>query len=143
MHTLKAEQKKELIRSAFLAQKRAYTPYSGFQVGAALLTRDGKIYEGCNIENASFGATNCAERTAFFRAVYEGERDFLAIAIVGKPERAQEFQYCAPCGICRQVMAEFCSPKEFQILLPRSEEDYKEYTLEELLPLSFTEDSMK
>ncbi len=143
MHTLKAEQKKELIRSAFLAQKRAYTPYSGFQVGAALLTRDGKIYEGCNIENASFGATNCAERTAFFRAVYEGERDFLAIAIVGKPEKAQEFQYCAPCGICRQVMAEFCSPKEFQILLPRSEEDYKEYTLEELLPLSFTEDSMK
>ncbi|HIZ21768.1 MAG TPA: cytidine deaminase [Candidatus Blautia faecigallinarum] len=143
MHALKAEQKKELIRSAFLAQKRAYTPYSGFQVGAALLTRDGKIYEGCNIENASFGATNCAERTAFFRAVYEGERDFLAIAIVGKPERAQEFQYCAPCGICRQVMAEFCSPKEFQILLPRSEEDYKEYTLEELLPLSFTEDSMK
>ena len=107
------------------------------------MTRDGKIYEGCNIENASFGATNCAERTAFFRAVYEGERDFLAIAIVGKPERAQEFQYCAPCGICRQVMAEFCSPKEFQILLPRSEEDYKEYTLEELLPLSFTEDSMK
>lgn len=143
MHALKAEQKKELIRSAFLAQKRAYTPYSGFQVGAALLTRDGKIYEGCNIENASFGATNCAERTAFFRAVYEGERDFLAIAIVGKPERAQEFQYCAPCGICRQVMAEFCSPKEFQILLSRSEEDYKEYTLEELLPLSFTEDSMK
>lgn len=143
MHALKAEQKKELIRSAFLAQKRAYTPYSGFQVGAALLTRDGKIYEGCNIENASFGATNCAERTAFFRAVYEGERDFLAIAIVGKPERAKEFQYCAPCGICRQVMAEFCSPKEFQILLPRSEEDYKEYTLEELLPLSFTEDSMK
>ena len=143
MHALKAEQKKELIRSAFLAQNRAYTPYSGFQVGAALLTRDGKIYEGCNIENASFGATNCAERTAFFRAVYEGERDFLAIAIVGKPERAQEFQYCAPCGICRQVMAEFCSPKEFQILLPRSEEDYKEYTLEELLPLSFTEDSMK
>ena len=143
MHALKAEQKKELIRSAFLAQKRAYTPYSGFQVGAALLTRDGKIYEGCNIENASFGATNCAERTAFFRAVYEGERDFLAIAIVGKPERAQEFQYCAPCGICRQVLAEFCSPKEFQILLPRSEEDYKEYTLEELLPLSFTEDSMK
>ena len=143
MHTLQAEQKQELIRSAFLAQKRAYTPYSGFQVGAALLTRDGKIYEGCNIENASFGATNCAERTAFFRAVYEGERDFLAIAIVGKPERAQEFQYCAPCGICRQVMAEFCSPKEFQILLPRSEEDYKEYTLKELLPLSFTEDSMK
>ncbi|HJB28479.1 MAG TPA: cytidine deaminase [Candidatus Blautia faecavium] len=143
MSKLTVELKKELIKKAFSAQKRAYTPYSGFQVGAALLTRDGKIYEGCNIENASYGATNCAERTAFFRAVYEGERDFLAIAIVGKPEKSEEYEYCAPCGICRQVMAEFGVPEEFQIILPRSLEDYKEFTLEELLPLSFTGDSMK
>ena len=143
MSKLNSELKKELIKTAFSAQKEAYAPYSGFQVGAALLTKDGKIYEGCNIENASYGASNCAERTAFFRAVYEGERDFRAIAIVGKPEKSEEFEYCAPCGICRQVMAEFCVPGEFQIILPRSAEEYQEYTLEELLPLSFTGDSMK
>lgn len=128
----------ELIARAFEAQKRAYTPYSHFQVGAALLCKDGSVYGGCNIENASYGASNCAERTAFFRAVYEGKREFQAIAIVGKTEEAQEFDFCAPCGICRQVMAEFCDPKKFQIILPRSLTEYKVYTLEELLPLGFT-----
>ena len=128
----------DLIARAFEAQKRAYTPYSHFQVGAALLCEDGSVYGGCNIENASYGASNCAERTAFFRAVYEGKREFQAIAIVGKTEEAQEFDFCAPCGICRQVMAEFCDPKKFQIILPRSLTEYKVYTLEELLPLGFT-----
>lgn len=127
-----------LILKAFEAQKRAYTPYSHFQVGAALLTGTGKIYEGCNIENASYGACNCAERTAFFRAVYEGEREFQAIAIVGKPEKEKEFDYCAPCGICRQVMAEFCHPEDFEIILAKTPEDYQIYRLKELLPLSFT-----
>lgn len=128
----------ELIRQAFQAQKKAYTPYSDFQVGAALLCEDGEIYGGCNIENASYGACNCAERTAIFRAVYDGKRKFRAIAIVGKPEGAETFDYCAPCGICRQVMAEFCDPEAFEIILPRTEEDYKVYKLKELLPLSFT-----
>jgi cytidine deaminase len=133
------ERDRELIRRAFAAQKKSYSPYSHFEVGAALLCADGEIFEGCNIENASYGASNCAERTAFFRAVYEGKRDFRAIAIVGKPADAKNFEYCAPCGICRQVMAEFCDPDTFEILLPRSEEDYQVYTLSELLPLSFTE----
>lgn len=132
------EKRRELIVSAFSAQKKAYAPYSGFQVGAALLTADGRIYEGCNIENASYGASNCAERTAFFRAVYEGERDFRAIAIAGKPNNAEIFDYCAPCGICRQVMAEFCTPETFKIVLAKSEEEYQIYRLEELLPLGFT-----
>lgn len=132
------EKRRDLIAGAFSAQKKAYAPYSGFQVGAALLTENGRIYEGCNIENASYGASNCAERTAFFRAVYEGERNFRAIAIVGKPNNAEKFEYCAPCGICRQVMAEFCVPETFEIILAKSEEEYQTYRLEELLPLSFT-----
>lgn len=132
-----------LIRAAFEAQKRAYAPYSHFQVGAALLCGDGEILGGCNIENASYGACNCAERTAIFRAVYEGKRDFQAIAIVGKPEDAENFDHCAPCGICRQVMAEFCDPETFEIILPRSVEDYRVYKLKELLPLSFTAANME
>lgn len=135
--------REELVRKAFDAQKKAYAPYSHFQVGAALLAADGTIYEGCNIENASYGASNCAERTAFFKAVFEGKRDFLAIAVVGKPESAKEFSICAPCGICRQVMAEFCSPDNFEIILPKSEDEYQTYTLKQIFPLSFTEDSMK
>lgn len=133
----------ELIKKAFEAQKRAYAPYSGFQVGAALLCEDGEIYGGCNIENASYGACNCAERTAFFRAVFEGKRKFRAIAVVGKPMKAESFDYCAPCGICRQVMAEFCNPESFEIILPKSETDYKVYKLKELLPLSFTASDME
>lgn len=132
-----------LIKKAFEAQKRAYAPYSRFQVGAALLCGDGEILGGCNIENASYGACNCAERTAIFRAVYEGKRDFRAIAVVGKPEEAAGFDYCAPCGICRQVMAEFCDPETFEIILPRTEEDYRVYKLKDLLPLGFTAESME
>lgn len=134
--------KKTLIEHAFQAQKKAYTPYSRFQVGAALLTKSGKIYKGCNIENASYGASNCAERTAFFRAVYDGEREFEGIAIVGKPMDSDTFEYCAPCGICRQVMAEF-GEDDFLILLAKSPEEYQEFTLKELLPLRFTSKDME
>ncbi len=127
----------ELIEEAKKARKRAYTPYSGFQVGAALVTKAGKIYHGCNIENAAYGPTNCAERTAFFKAVYEGERSFSRIAIVGgKSEKDCDYP-CAPCGVCRQVMMEFCSPGEFEIVLADQEKGYRVYTLEEILPLGF------
>ena len=136
-------ERQELIRRAFEAQKKAYAPYSHFQVGAALLCMDGEIFEGCNIENAAYGATNCAERTAFFKAVSEGKREFKSIAIVGKPESAEEFEYCAPCGICRQVMAEFCDTQNFEIILPRSGNDYRVYKLEQLLPLSFTAENLE
>lgn len=134
--------RKELIKKAFQAQKRAYAPYSCFEVGAALLAGDGSVYGGCNIENASYGACNCAERTAFFRAVYEGKKDFNAIVIVGKQKNADVYDYCPPCGICRQVMAEFCDPEKFEIILAKSEEEYRLYKLKELLPLSFTEKDM-
>ena len=126
-----------LIEQALNARKQAYTPYSGFQVGVALLTKSGKIYTGCNIENAAYTPTNCAERTAFFKAVSEGEREFEAIAIVGGAKEAEYLDFCPPCGVCRQVMMEFCKPSEFQIILGRSKEEYKIYTLEELLPLGF------
>ncbi len=135
--------KEELVKRAFEAQKHAYAPYSGFQVGAALLAEDGSVYEGCNIENASYGASNCAERTAFFRAVYEGKRKFSAIAVVGKAENAEAYEYCPPCGICRQVMAEFCDPENFEIILAKDEEDYCSYKLGELLPLGFTGKNME
>lgn len=132
-----------LIPHAFHAQQKSYAPYSRFHVGAALLCADGTIYEGCNIENASYGASNCAERTAFYRAVYEGHRDFTAIAIAGKHIEAKNYDYCAPCGICRQVMAEFCDPETFQIILPKTLTDYRTYKLKDLLPLSFTAKSLK
>ena len=129
-----------LIEKAFEAQKFCYTPYSNFNVGAALLTSDGTIYQGCNIENAAFTPTNCAERTAFFKAVSEGQKEFSAIAIVGGKNGAKEdeAEYCAPCGVCRQVMMEFCDPKTFKVYLAKSEDDYIEYTLEEILPLGFS-----
>lgn len=136
----KRERDRELIQAAMEARKRAYAPYSGYLVGAALLAGGGEIYQGCNIENASYGATNCAERTAFFKAVSQGEREFQAIAIVGGSRELGQgdvFPDMAyPCGICRQVMREFCGP-QFRILVGRSPEDYEEYTLEELLPESF------
>lgn len=126
----------ELIKQAFEARKMSYSPYSQFAVGAALLCKDGRVYSGCNIENAAYTPTNCAERTAFFKAVSEGEREFVKIAIVGgKGEEITD--YCAPCGVCRQVMMEFVNPTEFQILLARSETNYKVYTLEELFPMGF------
>ncbi len=133
---------KKLIRVAMDYRKRAYAPYSGFSVGAALLTSDNEIFGGCNIENAAFSPTNCAERTAFFKAVSEGKRSFFGIAIVGgRGEEVQDF--CAPCGVCRQVMMEFCNPKNFLIVLARSEQDYLVYTLEELMPFGFSGQSLK
>lgn len=128
---------RNLIELAYEARKRAYTPYSGFQVGAALLTKDGKVYLGCNIENASYGPTNCAERTAFFKAVSEGDREFAAIAIVGGPAGTKTGDMCAPCGVCRQVMREFCDPQEFRILLEDGKGGIMSRTLEELMPFGF------
>lgn len=128
---------KKLIELAYEARERAYTPYSGFQVGAALLAKSGKVYLGCNIENSSYTPTNCAERTAFFKAVSEGEREFDAIAVVGGPAGKRNGETCAPCGVCRQVMREFCEPKEFQILLEDGKGGILKLKLEELLPLSF------
>lgn len=126
-----------LMRAAIEARQRSYSPYSHFQVGAALLTEEGKIFTGCNIENASYSVTNCAERTAFFKAVSEGYRKFKKIAIVGGPENAAILESCPPCGVCRQVMMEFCDPETFRILLGPSEENYQEFALKELLPLGF------
>ena len=129
-----------LIEKAFEAQKFCYTPYSNFNVGAALLTSDGTIYQGCNIENAAFTPTNCAERTAFFKAISEGQMDFVAIAVVGNKAgiKQGEGDYCAPCAVCRQVMAEFCDLDTFKVIMAKDINDYKEYTLGELLPLAFT-----
>ena len=135
--------RKKLIAMAIEAMGRSYSPYSGFCVGAALLTKSGKIYQGCNIENAAYTPTNCAERTAFFKAVSEGERSFTAIAVVGGPEGASEFDWCAPCGVCRQVMKEFCQDDRFQIILARSVKEYKVYTLAELLPMGFGPDNLQ
>lgn len=126
----------ELIEKAKQAAKYAYVPYSSFKVGAALQAKNGKVYTGCNIENAAYSPTNCAERTAFFKAVSEGERDFEAIAIVGGLNG--DFKdYCAPCGVCRQVMSEFCS-KDFRIILGKDSNEFKVMTLGELLPESFS-----
>ncbi len=125
---------KKLINCAIEAMKSSYSPYSGFAVGAALLCKNGKIFTGVNIENASFSATNCAERTAFFKAVSEGEKEFLSIAVVGG-KNGEIVDYCPPCGICRQVMAEFCD-KDFEILLFNGE-NIKKYTLDDILPISF------
>ncbi len=137
---METAQKINLIDKALEARGRAYAPYSKFAVGAALLTFDDKIYTGCNIENASFGATNCAERTAVFKAVSEGEKKFKAIAIVGgkadTPEKDALSDYAYPCGVCRQVLSEFCD-KDLMVLVAKSTKDYKEYTLEELLPFGF------
>mgnify|MGYP002582751541 FL=1 len=132
--------RKLLIEKAFEAQKFCYTPYSNFNVGAALLTSDGTIYQGCNIENAAFTPTNCAERTAFFKAISEGQMDFVAIAVVGNKDgiKQGEGDYCAPCAVCRQVMAEFCDLDTFKVIMAKDINDYKEYTLGELLPLAFT-----
>ena len=122
------------------ARNRAYAPYSHFTVGAALLAASGEIYCGCNIENASFGATNCAERTAFFKAVEAGQRQFKAIAIAGG-KQGERSGFCPPCGICRQVMGEFCT-EDFVILLGDGE-TIKRYTLGQLLPLAFSSNSME
>ena len=133
----------ELVEMALEARKLAYAPYSKFKVGAALLGKNGVVYKGCNVENASYPATNCAERTAFFSAVSEGQKEFEAIAIVGGSEMVSELEFCAPCGVCRQVMREFCNPEKFEIILARSKTDYKVFTLAELLPMSFGPDNLR
>lgn len=126
----------ELMRLACLAREKAYAPYSHFAVGAALLCRNGKVYTGCNIENAAFSPTNCAERTAFFKAVSEGERDFSAMAITGGSMGQAPNAVCSPCGVCRQVMAEFCGA-DFVVLLGNTQK-IEPYTLASLLPASFS-----
>ena len=125
----------ELMQLAEEARKRSYCPYSHFAVGAALLTKSGKVYTGCTIESASYTPTNCAERTAVFKAVSEGEREFVTIAVIGAPE-GEKGKFCAPCGVCRQVLREFCEPATFRVLLGTTEE-VQSFTLSELLPASF------
>jgi len=127
---------KALIQAAFSARLNAYAPYSSFQVGAALLGKNGKVYLGCNVENAAFAPTNCAERTAVFSAVCDGEQEFIAIAIVGGKEKTKNFADCFPCGVCRQVLQEFCHP-DFSIIVAKSDDDYQIYSLAELLPHGF------
>lgn len=125
-----------LIETAIAQLAFSYTPYSHFKVGAALLAKNGTIYTGCNIENAAYTPTNCAERTAFFKAVSEGVREFDAICIVGGKEGVLE-DFAPPCGVCRQVMMEFCQPDEFQIILAKGKDDYQIYTLKDLMPQGF------
>ena len=129
---------KALVKEALAAREMAYVPYSHFAVGAALLTKEGKVYRGCNIENAAYTPTNCAERTAFFKAVSEGEREFSAIAVVGGPAGKPPMDYCYPCGVCRQVMAEFCED-DFVVVVGKSEDEIREHTLIEILPHTFRE----
>lgn len=133
----------ELILEAKKAREHAYTPYSHFKVGAALMTKSGKIYHGCNIENAAYTPTNCAERTAFFKAVYDGEREFAKIAIVGGLEGTEPDQMCAPCGVCRQVMMEFCDPELFQIILLNGKDKMTTVLLKELVPYGFGPDTLR
>lgn len=133
---MEKHQIQELIRAAFSARKFAYTPYSHFQVGAALLTTGGKVYTGCNIENAGYTPTNCAERTALFKAVSEGERTFSAIAVVGSMQGTVNTLVTGPCGVCRQALYEFGGP-QLVVIMARTEEDYIVTTLGELLPYGF------
>ena len=130
----------ELIKLAIIAMKNAYAPYSKYMVGAALLSKSGRVYTGTNVENASFGCTNCAERTAFFKAVSEGEREFLKIAIVGC-KKGEITDFATPCGVCRQVMSEFCDDN-FEVIVALSEQDFKVFTLAQLLPFGFCKDNI-
>lgn len=127
---------KKLISQALSARENAYAPYSGFMVGAALLCKDGTVYTGCNIENAAFTPTNCAERTAFFKAVSEGEKEFCRIAIVGG-KKDGVLELTSPCGVCLQVMQEFCDPDAFEVILATAEEKYEILKLRQLLPYGF------
>ncbi len=141
-NTLDINMKNELITKALEARKNSYSPYSGFGVGAALLGKSGKIYQGCNIESASYSPTNCAERTALFAAVAQGEREFTAVAVVGgKGYDNVPEDFAAPCGVCRQALYEF-NNGDMVVIIAKSTEDYKELTLKELLPLAFTPASL-
>ena len=128
-----------LMETAAAAREFSYSPYSGYRVGAALLGKSGKVYGGCNVENAGYTPTNCAERTAIFKAVSEGEREFAAIAVIGGMGETVD-PACAPCGVCRQVLAEFCSP-DLPVILG-SPAHWRVVTLGELLPLAFTKDNL-
>ena len=132
--------KEQLAQYAREAMEKSYSPYSGFKVGAALLCKDGSVYTGCNIENAGYSPTNCAERTAFFKAVSEGKREFIAIAICGGKDGVID-SICPPCGVCRQVMREFCQD-EFEIHLVKKD-GIETYTLQQLLPVSFQLETIK
>ncbi len=132
---------KTMIRCAFEARERAYVRYSHFKVGACLEAADGRLFMGCNIENSSYSVTNCAERTAFFKAVSEGVYDFRRIVIVGGKE-GTDCEFCPPCGVCLQVMMEFCKPEEFKVILAKSEDEYKEVLLKNLLPMGFGPDNL-
>ena len=132
----------KLISHAIMSREKAYTPYSNFKVGAAILTAGGEIYGGCNIECASYPVCNCAERTALFTAVFDGHKNFKAIAIVGGKDNEDLTSYCPPCGMCRQALREFCVPSEFEVILAKSAEDFKVFTLEDLLPQSFGPDNL-
>lgn len=133
----------DLIKEAKIARERAYAPYSNFKVGAALVTKSGKIYHGCNIENAAYTPSNCGERTAFFRAVYDGEREFDRIAVVGAPDGQEADILTAPCGVCRQVMMEFCDPETFVVIMPDGKGGALEVLLKDLVPYGFGPDNLK
>ncbi|MBE5997839.1 MAG: cytidine deaminase [Lachnospiraceae bacterium] len=139
---MKEQASRELFAEAAEMMRNSYAPYSGFHVGAALLAEDGTVYTGCNVENASYGASNCAERTAFFKAVSEGCRVFRAIAIAGGPG-GKTGDFCPPCGICRQVMREFCDPETFEIILGNDRGEIRIFRLKELLPESFGPDQLE
>ncbi len=131
-----------LIRAAFVAREYAYAPYSHFKVGAALLTRRGRVFTGCNVESATYTPTCCAERTALLKAVSEGERQFAAIAIVGSMEGHRNTLITSPCGVCRQMLFEFGGP-QLIVIMAKSETDYEEMTLDQLLPLGFGPDNLQ
>lgn len=133
---------KNMINLAIEQIKYSYAPYSDFKVGAVLMSKTGKLYTGCNIENAAYTPTNCAERTAFFKAISQGEREFMGICIVGgKGGKIEEMT--APCGVCRQVMMEFCNPESFEIILAANENNYKIFKLKEILPLGFGPENIR
>ena len=142
MTNLTLDEKKALIRMALEAREQAYVPYSDFMVGAALRAEDGRIFTGCNVENAAFTPTSCAERTALFKAVSEGVTRFTDIAVVGSRRGEVNKQITSPCGVCRQVMREFCKP-DFKIILVKSEEEWKVYTLSQLLPEGFGPENLR
>lgn len=133
---------KNMINLAIEQIKYSYAPYSDFKVGAVLMSKTGKLYTGCNIENAAYTPTNCAERTAFFKAISQGEREFMGICIVGgKGGKIEEMT--APCGVCRQVMMEFCNSESFEIILAVNENNYKIFKLKEILPLGFGPENIR
>lgn len=134
---------KELIIEALNARKMSYSPYSHFAVGAALMTEDNKVFKGCNIENASYTPTICAERNAIFKAVSEGAKNFTKIAVVGGDSSKPVTSFAYPCGVCRQVMREFCNPDSFEIIVAISENNYRKYLLKELLPEGFGPEDLK